>query len=585
MQPQCIIRLGATFPQTTAGRGKNKITKPDYLNLLYDLNACQAFSKNLIKGVAKEHFEPLTSAGEKVKITSIDGRNSVSVRHIASNMPTRSFQLAKGDSLSVVSPELAELTIDGIGSGFVVFSNGQEKRTGEEFTVDVFSQSYQEQMIRLALLRHFETERENFNRVNKVKTLALFFIDNIQSYRGNEGGNAWLKEMFEQLLTERLNEELQKANSDEYKAFLQASLSDISACHAGYFAQDNSDSDEAIAQEVDDILHNKKRLLAFTDATGNYNTRRFLFSKWTLKEGWDNPNIFTIVKLRSSGSDTSKIQEVGRGLRLPVDEFGNRLGNEEFMLNYIVDFTEADFANQLVSEINGSLPGVLPEKLTAEDVERVAMLRRIDAMTLMMELFNKEYITDIERTVNKALLDDFYAEYPEFNVFGISGTKVIDKNKKASNTVKVRQDRFDEIKELWMTINKKYVLFFQREIDELIRQELPKLLSEGVFSYQEMTSDRTVVRGTYFGMNTLHEAGVTYIIKGRELPYNEFLKRANRATFIPIKTLHESFVMFAKKEKLTPEQINETTLSNLIRKSGEWLSEKLQGRFRYQQTR
>lgn len=81
-----------------------------------------------------------------------------------------------------------------------------------------------------------------------------------------------------------------------------------------------------------------------------------MFSKWTLKEGWDNPNVFTIVKLRSSGSDNSRLQEVGRGLRLPVDENGNRISNEEFKLNYIVDFKEADFAQELVDEINDELP-------------------------------------------------------------------------------------------------------------------------------------------------------------------------------------------------------------------------------------
>lgn len=141
------------------------------------------------------------------------------------------------------------------------------------------------------------------------------------------------------------------ASEQEYKDYLEASKADISACHAGYFAQDNSDSDEAIASEVADILHNKKGLISLRKEDGTFNTRRFLFSKWTLKEGWDNPNVFTIAKLRSSGSDNSKLQEVGRGLRLPVDENGNRISNEEFKLNYIVDFTEADFAERLVDEI------------------------------------------------------------------------------------------------------------------------------------------------------------------------------------------------------------------------------------------
>ncbi len=583
--PQCIIRLGATFPQITTGRGQNKITQTDYLNLLYDLNACQAFSQNLIKGVAKEHFEPLSSANEKVKITAIDGKTSVSVKHVYGAASSRSFRLEKGDSFSVVSEELAGLTILGIGTGVVVLSNGQEKKTGEEFTVDVFSTSYQEQMLRLALQRHFETERANFHRNIKIKTLALFFIDNIESYRGDNEGNAWLKEMFERLLEERINTELLQSDiSDDYKVFLKESLANLEACHAGYFAQDNTDSDEAIAEEVNDILHNKKKLLAFKDTEGNYNIRRFLFSKWTLKEGWDNPNIFTIVKLRSSGSDNSKIQEVGRGLRLPVDEYGNRIGNEEFMLNYIVDFTEAEFANQLVAEINGSLPDATSNKLTADEIERVAKVRGINSFTLISELGSKSYIIDANYTLNQALLDEFYAEYPEFNVMGISGGKIIDKNKKVTNTVKVRQARFDEIRELWTAINKKYILYFQQEVDELIRKDLPKILKNGVFSHQELTSIREEVKAKDNQMGVINDPGVTYVVKGRKLPYNIFLKRINRATSIPIKTLHEGISCYAEDDVLKSEFINETSLANLVQKFHEWKSENLLGRFRYQQT-
>ncbi len=248
-------------------------------------------------------------------------------------MGRKFYNLQVGDSLSVINSELKGLIIAGIGSNFVEFSNGQEKRVGEEFTVDIFSNSYQEQMVRLAIQRHFETERANFDRPCKIKTLALFFIDNIDSYRGDENGTAWLCSIFEQLLLDRIEYELLQPCSPEYRAYLDASKADAFACHAGYFAKDNSDSDDSIAEEVDEILHNKKKLLFIkNEEDGSFNTCRFLFSKWTLKEGWDNPNVFTIVKLRSSGSDNSKIQEVGRGLRLPVDEFGNRISNEEFML-------------------------------------------------------------------------------------------------------------------------------------------------------------------------------------------------------------------------------------------------------------
>ena len=103
------------------------------------------------------------------------------------------------------------------------------------------------------------------------------------------------------------------------------------------------------------ILINKEETLSIYKKNGKFNTFRFIFSKWTLKEGWDNPNIFTIAKLRSSGSDNSKIQEVGRGLRLPVNESLSRISDEQFYLNYIVDFTEKDFAEKLINEINGDI--------------------------------------------------------------------------------------------------------------------------------------------------------------------------------------------------------------------------------------
>ena len=100
--------------------------------------------------------------------------------------------------------------------------------------------------------------------------------------------------------------------------------------------------------------------------------------------------VFTIAKLRSSGSENSKLQEVGRGLRLPVDENGNRISNEEFMLNYIVDFTEADFAKKLVEQINGELPQTYC--ITEEKLEAVARKLGKTSDDLFDELYSKHYI-------------------------------------------------------------------------------------------------------------------------------------------------------------------------------------------------
>ena len=584
LNPQCIIRFGATFPSITTGRGRNKITTTDYQNLLYDLNACDAFNLNLIKGVAKEHFNPISGKEEKVKILSIESRTSVTFNHktVTGN---RSHTLAHGDSLGVISPELSGLTIAGIGNGFIELSNGQVKETGEEFEVDIYSESYQEQMMKLAIQRHFETERANFDRSVKIKTLALFFIDNIESFRGGDTSSPWLRDMFDRLLEEKIKEELAKNNSDEYKAYLNASLANIGACRAGYFSQDNSDSDEEIAKEVDEILHNKKKLLSFMNEDGTPNTRRFLFSKWTLKEGWDNPNVFTITKLRSSGSENSKIQEVGRGLRLPVDEYGNRIGNEEFMLNYIVDFTEADFANKLVAQINAQLPVSIATAISQEDLIRVAEIRGVKEMALMVTLYQSGYITDSNRTINQDKLDDFYRDYPEFNTSGVSGSKVLDRNKKITNTVKIRSAQFEELKELWEAINRKYVIFFDKEVDTLIESELPDLFANGVFADIEVTSQREIVQGGDGIIEAVSGIGATYIVKGRMLPYNVFIKRLNKATSIPVNTIHTALCKYvATQSSFNESYFNESSLRRIIVEFDEWKSNNLQGKFNYKQT-
>lgn len=163
--------------------------------------------------------------------------------------------------------------------------------------------------------------------------------------------------------------------------------------------------------------------------------RRFLFSKWALKEGWDNPNVFTIAKLRSSGSKNSKLQEVGRGLRLPVDENGNRISNEELKLNYIVDFKEADFAQRLIDEINGDIPAATV--VSKETLEKVAKERKVDINTLVIELMTKGYI-NFEREICSEKREAFFANYPEL-ASGIGSNKIMDVNKSKKEEVCIRK--------------------------------------------------------------------------------------------------------------------------------------------------
>lgn len=349
IKPLCVIRFGATFPTL------QKSDIKDYNNLIFNLGACEAFNNNLVKGVATQMILEESLNETKVKLMDIIATPKSCV--FRNEKTAQSFTLFVGDLLSTVDNNFGGISITAIGKTDnedikkgVTLSNGQIIGKGDQLYAGIYGSTYQELMIKQAVKNHIERERENFLRERKIKTLSLFFIDSIDSYRGEDGTDGILRKSFQNILKENLEAELKEfkdKNSKaekEYVRFLESSLQNIAATNGGYFAEDNATSDEAIQKEVDQILRDKQSLLSFKDENGNWNTRRFIFSKWTLREGWDNPNVFQICKLRSSGSEISKLQEVGRGLRLPVDEYGNRISDEQFYLTYLFDYSEKDFA-------------------------------------------------------------------------------------------------------------------------------------------------------------------------------------------------------------------------------------------------
>lgn len=582
LKPQCLIRYGATFPETTSGRGKNRIATRDYQNLLYDLNACEAFNQGLIKGLAKEHPNPLSKREEKVKVLSIAAKDSAILQRRRRNESAKSYTLRVGDSLAIVSDAFQGITVQAITAKDVEFSNGVHKATGEEMDVDVYMSSYQESLLRLALDRHFEIERENFcNRMFKIKTLALFFIDDISSYRPDDSGKEpYLRIAFERLLRERIEHMLPRLTERDaqYRSYLEASLADLSACHAGYFSQDNSDSDEDIAREVDTILNGKKQLLSFRNPDGSFNTLRFLFSKWTLKEGWDNPNVFTIAKLRSSGSETSKLQEVGRGLRLPVDENGNRISNEEFHLNYIVDFTEADFAQRLIDQINGEIPQT--SEITEERLGKVAQKLGFTSDELFDALYQKHYI-DRHCHIRPETRAQFFEEYPLFKS-GLSEGKIRDRNREKPKPVKIRSDVYQELRELWEKINQRYLLIYDADLNvELPDVVLALFERPGVFTDVVVTSSRDIVESDGAQMRITSGTGMQYTAFN-PIPYGSFLRRISRTTNLPIGVLHAALVAYRKKHgSISTRHFNENTASAFHAEFQKWKVKNLQGRFRY----
>jgi len=591
--PQLVIRYGATFPEFTFGRGKNKIVAKDYQELLYELNAADSFNQGLIKGVAKEHLELPggRKADKKVKVVSIASGSSVNLKYTnVSNLNGITSTLGLNDSLGSIDTDLDGVIIEGITKNSILLSNGQEKFIGDEFYPDQYSVSYLEGMIELALLRHFETERQNFCRDGlPIKTLTLFFIDNIESFRGPSGKNdGWLRLKFLEILKKKVHQELKQSNTKEYEDYLKATLECLESTCAGYFSQDNNDTDENIANEVKVILHGKKDLLSFKDKDGNPNVLRFLFSKWTLKEGWDNPNVFTICKLRSSGSEISKLQEVGRGLRLPVDSAGNRISDSAFMLNYIVDFTERDFADKLVKEINGELESDKKRALeiTNEDIVSVAQKRGLDETTFFIELLQKGYV-NINKQIVTDKFDDLLKDYPEFNASGngVNTNRIINRNSARTDTIHIRKAKFEELRELWQQLNRKYILYFDKEIDHKLETDLPDIIEKKhVFSLQVVESRREELGIEDSFAYLKEDSHVALTLHGRHYAYNEFLARSSRYTNIPIQILHQAICQaVANGCQITDEMFNEDSLTRLIAAVDDWKCNELLSFVRYKQ--
>jgi len=587
LKPQCIIRFGATFPEHSAGRGQKAVK--DYHNLLYDLNAYESFRQNLIKGVAKEHVGSEDSRIGKVKLTEFEGGRSNYAKFTLSDNKgkiKKHFTLSVGDSLSQIDEAFNGISITGISKKFVTLSNGKDLNKEESFFVDSYSVSYQEQMMSLALKRHFEIEKENFERSPKIRTLALFFIEDVDSFRDREDGTApWLREKFENILRQQIEHGLRQPISDEYRNYLEASLSDLHACAGGYFARDNQDTDQNIADEVDEILNGKKKLLQFRREDGSWNTRRFLFSKWTLKEGWDNPNVFTICKLRSSGSEISKMQEVGRGLRLPVDVTGRRVKGEDFMLNYIVDKSEASFASELVAEINGEMQTSKQfGKFSLADFNELADKRNTNVIMLLAEIKDMIDVNGSLIVVKKEHMLDFLNKFPELRPKDYNPGKVHDRNKERKEPIRIRQEKFSEIAELWKKITTKYILSFQSQIGELLEKELPGLL---LFTDDiHVTSERVKLEAQQDGMGIAQDTGYEIPVISRHIPYGEYLRRLSNATAVPISIIHHATTEYAKAHEGedTKRWFSEYSLNKNIQAIYDWFTTNLMGKFNYSRT-
>lgn len=352
-------------------------------NLAYVLDALDAFNKRLVKKIEVKGFEVKNLRGtdsylflEQIVLSPKKppmARIEMEIGYNKSiNRETR--VLGVDDNLYHISQGMEQYrgyTISEVDPlrGTVTFTNGEVIKTGD-VVGDVSETDMRRIQIRETILSHFEKEEKNFNM--GIKTLSLFFIDEVAKYRQyDEDGNEKLGEygqMFEEEYFHILNAHLTLEDTP-YQKYLRQVCSEPTAVHKGYFSIDKKtghsvDSQVKRGSEFSDdisaydlILKNKERLLSFEEPT------RFIFSHSALREGWDNPNVFQICTLKHSDSQTAKRQEVGRGLRLCVNQSGNRMDVQSCgdrvqdinLLTVIASESYKTFVSDLQSDINKEL--------------------------------------------------------------------------------------------------------------------------------------------------------------------------------------------------------------------------------------
>lgn len=315
-------------------------THKEIINKVYSLNPVQAFEKNLVKQIVVNSVISQDKNNAFIELKEITNKSGLKAKIIfdineKQQLKRKAITIKLGDDLYEKSKQNSNyqgFIITGIDleNQMIKFSNGIEIDAG--VNMDSLKDEIMKQQIHYTIKTHLQREKE----LNKdgIKVLSLFFIDKVENYRTNAQGELgkfykWFEELYE----------------------LETKQS-ASGVHNGYFSQDkkgNAKNSNGTTKDDNDayelIMKDKERLLSFDEPV------RFIFSHSALKEGWDNPNIFQICTLNETASVIKKRQEIGRGLRLCVNQNGDRIYDEKVnILTVIPNESYEQFANSLQQE-------------------------------------------------------------------------------------------------------------------------------------------------------------------------------------------------------------------------------------------
>ncbi|MEW5704417.1 MAG: DEAD/DEAH box helicase family protein [Pseudomonadota bacterium] len=495
---------------------------------VHRLDALDAYNQKLVKKIAVRGIQTRGLAGTNayLYLEGIDISKKAPVARIEMEVKLSSGEIRRQlrrlefrRDLFVESGELDQyrgFTISQIdyNNDTVEFTNGVVLQAGEA-TGDVNEKDIRRIQIRETIKAHLDKEKQLF--AQGIKVLSLFFIDEVVKYRDydqdDEKGD--YARIFEQEYAHLKEEYLSELaiDNEEYRKYLAGIHA--AATHNGYFAIDkktNRMKDPAasargenagLSDDVDAydlILKDKERLLSFEEPT------RFIFSHSALREGWDNPNVFVMCMLKHSDNMISRRQEVGRGLRLSVDQHGERMDlpaivHDINVLTVVASESYKDFVAGLQTEIAESL-SARPRKANEEyftgkmlDTEQgqIEVTPQI-ARQIYRYLVKNDYTDDgdkITEGYHAAKEAGQLAELPDDlkpyvrqiielidSVFDDSKLPKIDDGRKPKTNPLNENFQKKEFQELWSRINRKAVYRVDFESSELVKKAINTLESD-----------------------------------------------------------------------------------------------------------
>nr|WP_232256653.1 type III restriction-modification system endonuclease [Helicobacter pylori] len=473
------LRFGATF-------------KDDYKNLIYALDSKKAFDCALVKSIS------VASVGESneyfLELKGIEKRNGYEAAINYTNLEnkTQSVKVKKHDNLGALTQisALEDYIVENITKTEVRFLNGFNLLLDQKEPFSHLLEGEQEVMLKEAIKSHFEREEGLFKK--GIKALCMVFISGVNSYLSENEKPAKLALLFEKLYQQKLEEVLKKEDLDEnYRSYLERTKDNIQKVHGGYFAKSKKESDEA--QVIALILKEKEKLLSFESDL------RFIFSQWALQEGWDNPNVMTICKLAPSHSNITKLQQIGRGLRLAVNDKGERITKEHADFDFvnelvvIVPQVEGDFVGAIQQEI--SEHSLIKQAFSAEELEKSGIVEKgyygflletleglgfgekTDGENFKLTLNQSEFLEkepELEKLKDKKYLN--LEKLKDFLKDRLVGHfRVRNKNERKSEKIKINKENFKKFETLWESLNHQARIAYAIDSESLIDEIVTKI--------------------------------------------------------------------------------------------------------------